>query len=356
MKLQNYLKKMNIDGLLITDEYSLKYFTGFTGTTGIALVLGERKFFFTDFRYVEQANKQVKPNGFEVVKIEREAVDLIAEYIKNSEIKTLGIEDKSLTLFDYNVYKEKFGEVEFANLNDTLIKERMIKTEEEIKIIRKAVEITDKVFDYALDTIKEGMPEKELAAAMEWFMKKEGGDGPSFETILASNERSAMPHGVASDKTIQKEGFVKFDFGVYYKGYVSDMTRTIYFGENPSDKHKEVYSVVLEAQKKACEAVKAGITCKDLDKIARDYITEKGYGEYFGHGLGHGIGMYIHEHPFVNTKNDMVLEEGMIITIEPGIYLEGFGGVRIEDDVVVRKDYGEILNKSDKNFKIIYRK
>lgn len=356
MKLQNYLKKMNVDGVLITDEYSLRYFTGFTGTTGIALALTDRKFFFTDFRYVEQANHQVKPMGFEIVKIEREAVDLIAEYIKNSGTKRLGIEDKNLTVFDYNIYKEKFEGVEFVPLKDTLVKERMIKSEEEIEITKKAVEITDKAFSYALETIKEGMTEKELAAAMEWFMKKEGGDGPSFETILASNERSAMPHGVASDKPINKEGFVKFDFGVYYKGYVSDMTRTIYFGENPSDKHKEVYSVVLEAQKKACEAVRAGITCKDLDKVARDYITEKGYGEYFGHGLGHGIGLYIHEHPFVNTKNDMVLEEGMIITIEPGIYLEGFGGVRIEDDVVVRKDHGEILNKSDKNLKIIYRK
>lgn len=355
MKLQRYLKKMGIDGVLITDKYSIRYFTGFTGTTGMGLALKNKKFFFTDFRYIEQAKSQVEPKGFEVVKIEREAVDLIAEYIRNSGIKKLGVEDKSLTLFDYNIYKEKFEGVELLTLGDSFVKERMIKSDGEIGLIKKAVEIADKTFDYMLENIKEGMSEKELAALMEWYMKKEGGEGPSFETILASNERSAMPHGVASSKAIKKEGFVKFDFGVYYEGYVSDMTRTIYFGENPSEKHLEIYNIVLEAQKKACEAVRAGITCKDLDKVARDYISEKGYGKYFGHGLGHGIGVYIHEHPFVNTRNDMVLEEGMVITIEPGIYLEGFGGVRIEDDVVVRKNHGEILNKTDKNLKIIYR-
>lgn len=349
MKLRKYLEKMNIDAVLISDEYSMRYFTGFTGTTGIALAFKDKRYFFTDFRYKEQASLEVEPNNFTIVEVERDAVDLLGEYVKNSKIKKLGIEDQSLTVSKFNLYKEKFGDIEFVNLKDTLVKERMIKTEEEIDLIKKAVEIGDKTFEFILGKIKEGVKEKDLANEMEFFMKQQGGEGASFETIVASNYRSAMPHGVASEKALEKEGFIKFDFGVYYKGYVSDMTRTIYFGENPSEKHLEIYNVVLEAQKRACSAVKAGVRASDLDKIARDYISDKGYGENFGHGLGHGIGVYIHEQPTINSKSDTILEEGMVITIEPGIYVEGFGGVRIEDDVVVRKDCGEILNKTTKD-------
>ena len=355
MKLKKFLEEHNIEAVLISSKYSLRYFTGFTGTTGIALAFAEKRFFFTDFRYVTQAKKEVEPNGFTVVKVERGAVDALAEYIKNSGIKKLGIEDKYVTLAEYVVYKEKFEGIGFVTLGEALDKLRMIKTEEEIGYIKKAVEIGDKVFEYILDKVKEGAVEKDLAAEMEFQMKKLGGEGPSFETIIASNYRSALPHGVASEKALEKEGFVKFDFGVYYNGYVSDMTRTVYLGENPSEKHLEIYNIVLEAQKMSCAAVKVGMTCAELDKIARDYISSKGYGDNFGHGLGHGIGVYIHEHPTVNGKSDVVLEEGMVITIEPGIYIDGFGGVRIEDDVVVRKNGGEILNKTSKELIIIKR-
>lgn len=353
MRLKKFLEEKGVDALLISDKYSLRYFTGFTGTTGIALAFPDKRFFFTDFRYIEQAKSQVEPKGFTIVKIERGAVDTLSEYIKNSNIKRLGIEDKSVTVADYIIYQEKFGNISFVTLGAEVEKLRMIKTEEEIENIRKAVEIGDKVFSYILGEIKEGVLEKDLAALMEFQMKKLGGEGPSFETIVASNHRSALPHGVASEKAVEKEGFVKFDFGVYYNGYVSDMTRTIYFGENPSPKHIEIYNTVLEAQLLACKSVKAGISCAELDKIARDYISEKGYGALFGHGLGHGIGLYIHESPSLNGKSDIILEEGMVITIEPGIYVEGFGGVRIEDDVVVRKDHGEILNKTSKELMII---
>lgn len=353
MKLKNYLESKGLDALLISNKYSLRYFTGFTGTTGIALAFPEKRFFFTDFRYLTQAKEEVEPKGFTVVKVERGAVEALAEYIKNSGIKNLGIEDMYVTVADYNIYKEKFQDVELITVENSVDKLRMIKTEEEIGFIKKAVEIGDKVFAFAIGKLKVGTIEKDLAAEMELQMKKLGGEGPSFETIIASNHRSALPHGVASEKAVEKEGFVKFDFGVYYNGYVSDMTRTVYLGENPSEKHLDIYNTVLEAQRMACNAVKAGVSCADLDKIARDYISEKGYGELFGHGLGHGIGVYIHEHPSVNGKSDVILEEGMVITIEPGIYVEGFGGVRIEDDVVVRKEFGEILNKTPKELMII---
>lgn len=353
MKLKNFLEVYNIDAVLISSQYSLRYFTGFSGTTGIALAFKEKRFFFTDFRYIAQAKEQVEPKGFTVVKVERGAIDTLAECLKDSGIKRLGIEDKYVTLSQYVEYKEKFENISFVTLGEEFDKLRMIKTQEEIECIKKAVDIADKVFENILGEIKEGVSERDLAALMEFEMKKLGGDGPSFETIVASNERSALPHGVASDKLLVKEGFVKFDFGVYYNGYVSDMTRTVYLGENPSEKHLEIYNIVLEAQKLACKSVKAGMKCSDLDKIARDYISEKGYGDNFGHGLGHGIGVYIHEFPSLNGKSDIILQEGMVITIEPGIYIDGFGGVRIEDDVVVRKDFGEILNRTSKDFLII---
>lgn len=353
MQLKQFLEIKGLDALLISNKYSLRYFTGFTGTTGIALAFAEKRFFFTDFRYVAQAKEQVEPRGFIVMKVERGATDALAEYIKNAGIKRLGIEDMYVTVSDYVIYKEKFTDVDLVTVGNEVDKLRMIKTEEEIDNIKKAVEIGDKVFAFAINKLKEGVVEKDLAAEMELEMKKLGGDGPSFETIIASNYRSALPHGVASEKHVEKEGFVKFDFGVYYNGYVSDMTRTVYFGENPTEKHLDIYNTVLEAQLRACAAVKEGISCADLDKIARDYIAEKGYGELFGHGLGHGIGVYIHEHPSVNGKSDVILQEGMVITIEPGIYVEGFGGVRIEDDVVVRKGYGEILNRTSKELMII---
>lgn len=353
MRLKKLIEDYDIEAVLISSKYSLRYFTGFTGTTGIALAFAEKRFFFTDFRYVVQAKEQVEPNGFTVVKVERGAIDTLAEYIKNSGVKKLGVEDKHVTIAEYSDYKSKFGDINFVSLGDSLEKMRMIKREDEIDKIKKAVEIADEVFKLVVPEIKEGVTEKYLSNFMEYHMKRLGGEGLSFETIIASNHRSALPHGVASDKKIEKEGFVKFDFGVYYDGYVSDITRTVYYGENPSEKHLEIYNIVLEAQKLACSSVKPGITCSELDKIARDYITEKGYGDYFGHGLGHGIGVEIHEFPSVNAKTDIILEEGMVITIEPGIYLEGFGGVRIEDDVVVRKNGGEILNKTSKELMIL---
>lgn len=352
-KLSNFLKDNNLDSLLISDKYSLRYFTGFTGSTGVALVMKDKKFFFTDFRYMEQADLEVKINGFEIVKVERNAVDKVVEYIINSASQNLGIEDKTLTVGVYNSYKEKLNNIEIVYLEDKLVKLRMVKKEVELELMRKAADIADKAFLEILPLIKEGVVEKDLATELEYAMQKFGAQKASFETIVASNYRSAMPHGVASEKKIAKNGFVKFDFGAYYNGYASDMTRTVFYGDDISDKHLDIYNTVLEAQKRAVASVKAGVMAKDVDKVARDYITEKGYGENFGHGTGHGLGLEVHEYPFVNTKDETILLEGMVVTIEPGIYIEGFGGVRIEDDVVVRKDGCEILNKTSKELIIL---
>ena len=354
MKLKKLMEEKNLDGILITDLVNLRYFTGFTGTTGIALVTKKGKYFLADFRYVAQANKEVIPNGFEVIEIERPASNKILEIFNDEGIKRVGIEDETLTVAIFNEFKTKFKGVDLVEIGDAFTRIRMIKTEEELEKIRIACDISDKAFEKILPMIKVGVVESDIRRELEYEMIKLGAEGISFTTIVASNERSALPHGVASDKKIEREGFVTLDFGCVYKGYASDMTRTIYIGDTPTEKHLEIYNTVLEAQLKAIDAVKEGVSTRYLDKIARDHISSKGYGNEFGHGLGHGLGMRGHELPFLSPKaEDFILKENMVITIEPGIYIDGFGGVRIEDDVIVTKDGCEILNKTEKKLLII---
>jgi len=351
LKLNRIMEQKKADAILITDMLNVRYFSGFTGSTGIALAIGEKRYFITDFRYIEQGTAQVVPKGFEVVREDKNTLEKAGELLKANGVKKLAIEDNSVSLSQFRNFEKNFEGVEFVDLGDIFLRERMIKTPEEIDIIKEAARITDKAFSIIKPLIKEGAVEKDLATELEYQMKKLGADGPSFDIIVASNYRSAMPHGVASEKKLEGEGFVKFDFGCFYKGYASDMTRTVYLGEKPTEKHLEIYNTVLGAQKLAVSSVKAGMTNRELDKIARDYITEKGYGELFAHGLGHGIGLQIHEYPGVGFKSEeMRLEENMVITIEPGIYVEGFGGVRIEDDIVVKSDGYEILNTTTKEF------
>ncbi len=350
LKLNRIMEQKKADAILITNMLNVRYFSGFTGSTGIALATGEKRYFITDFRYTEQAAAQVVANGFEVVREDRQPLGKVAELLKENSVEKLAIEDGSVSLSQFRSFEKNFEGIEFVDLGDIFLRERMIKTPEEVEIIREAARITDEAFAAIKPLIKEGAVEKDLSTELEYQMKKRGADGPSFEIIVASNYRSAMPHGVASEKKLENEGFVKFDFGCFYKGYASDMTRTVYLGNNPTEKHLEVYNTVREAQELAVKSVKAGVTTRELDRVAREYIEDKGYGEYFAHGLGHGIGLQIHEYPGVSFKaEDIVLEENMVITIEPGIYLEGFGGVRIEDDIVVKRDGYEILNTTTKD-------
>ncbi|BDU50834.1 M24 family metallopeptidase [Haliovirga abyssi] len=353
MKLKELLENEKLDGIFITNMYNLRYFTGFSGTTGVALVTSKNRYFFTDFRYIQQANNQVVPKGFKVVKVERDSLETVKEYIKQDNVKTLGLEDLDMTLSAFSSVKKYFGDIEYKFLGEKLSGIRIVKDEIEIETIKKAISISDIAFTEILKDIKVGISEREIAAKLEYVMKINGAEDKSFETIVASGYRSAMPHGVASDKKIGNNEFITMDFGCYYNGYVSDMTRTVFVGDNLTDKHKEIYNTVLEAQLLAISKVKAGMKAKELDKIARDYITEKGYGENFGHGLGHGIGVEIHEAPGVSTRGEIILEENMTITIEPGIYVEGFGGVRIEDDVIVKKDGCIVMNKSPKDLIIL---
>lgn len=348
-RLEKFLAKfesLGIDGAFIFKDDNRNYLSGFTGDDSFLFITKEKSYFITDSRYTEQAQNEVV--GFEVVEYKPPIHDFVASLVEKHNIKRLGVEEDKLSFSDYIVFKEKLNGVELVQLEQTIEKIRMIKDAEEIKLIETAASIADKAFEHILGFIKAGMTEIEVALELEFFMKKLGASALSFPTIVASGNRSSLPHGTASEKVINEGDFITLDFGCVYKGYCSDMTRTIVLGK-ANEKQKEIYNAVLDANEAALKAVKPGISCAALDKIARDIIVERGYGERFGHGLGHGVGREVHELPYVNARSKFDLEPGMIITDEPGIYISGFGGVRIEELVLVTEDGYRVLSKSPKH-------
>lgn len=348
-KLRSNFSNAGIDGLLITSPYNRRYMANFTGTAGVVLISAERAQFITDFRYVEQAAKQCV--GFEIVQHTGSIIDEVAEQVKNLGIQKLGFEAEYLTFSSFQVY-EKAIAAELVPVSGIIEKLRLIKTGAEIKILKEAADIADAAFKHIIEFIRPGKTELEVANELEFFMRKAGATSSSFDTIVASGLRSALPHGVASDKVIEKGDFVTLDYGAYYKGYVSDITRTVAIGE-PSAKLKEIYDIVLEAQLRGMNGFKPGMTGKEADALTRDYIAEKGFGEYFGHSTGHGIGLEVHEGPALSVRSDIVLEPGMIVTCEPGIYIPGLGGVRIEDDTMITADHNEALTHSTKELIVL---
>ncbi len=338
------LKENNLDSAIVFKPENRRYLSDFTGTSGYVVITEDKNLFITDFRYVKQASDQCK--DFEIVQHTNDRT--LYDILNGLGLKNLGFEDAFVTVSQYNEFNDKLIGIELKPLKDTLGKLRTIKDQNEIDEIRKAAEIADKAFEYICSVIKSGITEWEVALELESFMKKKGATGTSFDSIVASGIRSSMPHGVASQKVIEEGDFVTLDFGCIYNGYCSDMTRTIVVGK-ASDKQKEIYNVVLEAQKAALEAIRPGITGYDADKVARDIIEAKGFGEYFGHGLGHGVGLEVHESPRLSPLGKDVLEANMIVTDEPGVYLPDFGGVRIEDLIVVTENGCETLSKSPKH-------
>lgn len=348
-KLRNSFSGYGIDAVLLTSTYNRRYMTNFTGTAGAVLVTGDRALFITDFRYIEQAEKQCE--GYTIVKHGPSLTEEIARQAEKAGVKKLGFEEEFLSFSDYRVYKDAI-KAELVPISGVIEKLRLIKNDSEIKILKEAADIADAAFKHILDFIRPGLTELEVSNELEFFMRKAGAISSSFDTIVASGYRSALPHGVASDKVIEKGDFVTLDYGAYYKGYVSDITRTISVGD-PDPKLKEIYEIVLEAQLRAVEGIKPGLTGKKADAIARDYITERGYGEYFGHSTGHGIGLEVHEGPALSIRSNILLEPGMVVTVEPGIYIPGLGGVRIEDDTLITKDHNELLTHSTKELFIL---
>ncbi|MDT0159976.1 MULTISPECIES: Xaa-Pro peptidase family protein [Bacillaceae] len=348
-KLRAAFGQHSIDGMLVTSNYNRRYLTGFTGSAGVVLISGEKAQFITDFRYVEQAGKQCE--GFEIVQHSGNIVEEAARQARNLGIQKLGFEQDHVSFASFKAY-EAAAEAELVPVSGAIEKLRLIKTESEIKILKEAASIADKAYTHILDYIRPGRTELEVSNELEFFMRKAGAASSSFDIIVASGYRSALPHGVASDKVIEKGDMVTLDFGAYYNGYVSDITRTLAVGE-PDSKLKDIYHIVLEAQLKGLEGIKPGISGKEADALTRDHISSKGYGEYFGHSTGHGIGLEVHEGPGLASRSDVILEEGMVVTVEPGIYIPGLGGVRIEDDTIITKDHNEKLTHSTKELIIL---
>ncbi|WHY90486.1 aminopeptidase P family protein [Neobacillus cucumis] len=348
-KLRESFAANGIDGILITSSYNRRYVSNFTGTAGVVLISSEKALFITDFRYIEQASKQCQ--GFEIIKFSISIPEEVAKQVKQLGINKLGFEADYLTFSELKSY-EKEIEGELLPVSGVIEKLRLIKTDAEIKILKEAADIADAAFKHILDFIRPGKTELEVANELEFFMRRAGATSSSFDTIVASGQRSALPHGVASDKVIETGDFVTLDYGAYYKGYVSDITRTVAVGQ-PDEKLKNIYEIVLDAQLRGMEGIKPGMTGKEADAITRDYITEKGFGEYFGHSTGHGIGLEVHEGPALSFRSDLVLEPGMVVTCEPGIYIPELGGVRIEDDTLVTKTGNEALTHSTKDLIIL---
>ena len=344
-KVKDIINEAEFDSLLIDSDVNRFYLTNFTGSAGRVLFTPENEYFITDFRYTEQAANQT--DGFKIVELNKDVVESINDILQRDGTEKLGFEAKTVNYYQYGKYDEKFKDIELISTEDLIKDVRMIKEENEIEMIKKAIEISDKAYEHILDFIEVGMTEKEVALELEIFQKKLGGSKNAFDFIVASGKRSSMPHGVASDKVINENELITLDFGTFYKGYCSDMTRTFVLGK-ANKKQKEIYNKVLEAQLAVIDKIKAGMSGVEADKIARDIIEDAGYGDNFGHGLGHGIGVEVHEGPNVSYKSEDDLKENSIVTDEPGIYIKDWGGVRIEDDLLITKDGCEVLNSSPK--------
>ena len=339
-----------MDALLITNDINRYYITGFDGSAGYALITKGKSVLITDFRYTEQAKRQ--STHFEVIQYEGSYFDAVNLVLKDQKVAVLGFEEHNVTYEQYLQYIEKIKIDKLIRSGRIIEELRMVKEADEIEKMRKAAGIADKAFLHIQQFIKPGTVEKDIALELEFFMKKNGASGLSFDTIVASGVRSSLPHGHASGKVIESGDLVTMDFGCIYEGYCSDMTRTVAVGKISEDQ-KKVYNIVLEAQMRALQAIVPTKTGLEIDMVARSHINSNGYEKNFGHGLGHGVGLEIHEEPRVSKAGDKILLPGMVVTVEPGIYIEGFCGVRIEDMVVVTEQGIENLTSSKKELLIL---
>lgn len=346
-RLRQFRDKMGateLDGFVVTDIFNVRYLSGFSGSTACMFVTRDQATLITDFRYDDQAHVEAF-DGVEVRVDKRDALTAVGDMVEVFAGKT-GFESGSLAFASYEKLNAR-ADGRLVAVDGMPEKIRAVKDTEEISWIVEAAKITDKVFALLVGEIRPGMTEIEVAARIDYLLMTAAGDLPAFRTIVAAGERGALPHAHPSDRKLAMGDLVTMDFGGMYKGYCADMTRTVVIGE-PTDRQQEVYDIVLAAQKTALAGIKAGMTGKEADSLARDYIVEKGYGEEFGHGLGHGIGLEVHEGPRLARKNEDVLAPDMVVTVEPGIYIPGWGGVRIEDDVVIEEGGCRNLTSSEK--------
>ncbi len=343
-KLKSVLAEQGLDGILINRLSNVRYICGFTGSAASCIITQNDNYFITDGRYIEQSKQEVKEferfidNGTHIEIAQKN--NLIPKGFK------LALESDFLSLSLYNQLNELFPDVKWENTKMILENLAAVKDESELKALRTAVEITDKVFDEVLQFFKIGISEKEIALELAMRYRKYG-DGEAFPSIVASGPNSALPHAQPGERKLENGDFVVVDAAAKYAGYHADMTRTVLIGK-ATDKHHEIYEIVKKAQQAGFDAAFAGVECKAVDDATRSVITDAGYGDKFIHSTGHGLGLEIHTYPRLSQQSEEILQENNVVTIEPGVYLTGWGGVRIEDDIVVKIGGNEVLNKTSK--------
>ncbi len=350
-RVREEMHNRGLDALIISSLFNIRYLTGFTGSNALLIISKRAADFVSDIRYKHQAQE-------EVCGCSRLIVTKLGLYEEASRRKVLnslnkvGFESHQVTYAQYRVLRRLFPAVSFASTSDIVEEVMLTKDEHEIASIRKAVKISDQVFERILDVIHPGVSELDISAEISYLHRTLGAERDAFETIVASGERSAFPHARASQKKIKAGELLTLDFGCVVDGYNSDITRTVAVGK-ASVKTKKIYEVVREAQLDAITSARAGMWARDLDAVARQSIERRGYGKFFNHSLGHGIGLHIHERPKVSQLSTERLRAGSVITIEPGVYIPEFGGVRIEDDVVITENGCVVMNEAVKEFIVV---
>ena len=344
-KLQAALPVLGVDGALISSELNQRYLSGFDYSDGYLLVTPDRAYLLADFRYAEAARAETV--GWEIIRPERTMTEEIKRLIGQEGLSRVALEDATLSCADYQRFSKIFDGCTLCTGASELLKDlRAVKSEAEFAVIAEAQALTDRAFTHILDVLAnrtERTTERDIALELEFFMRKHGAEATAFDTIAVSGSASSLPHGVPRDLPLQ-QGFLTMDFGAKVRGYCSDMTRTVVLGK-ADEEMKRVYHTVLSAQLAALDAIQEGMLCRDADEVARGIIREAGYGQCFGHSLGHGVGMYIHESPSLSPRaaEASVLVRGNVVTVEPGIYIEGKYGCRIEDMIAIKHD-GTVRN------------
>ena len=345
-RLRALLTEKVVDAVLVTKEENVHYFSGFRGDSTALLVTHERLLLVTDSRYTEQASAEA--SLYEIVEQRDGLYRKVAELAVEAGVVALGYEGAALVCDQYEKLKEMLGEISF-DTSLALDALRQVKDTDEIALIRRACAIADEGFAHIIRYIQPGMTEMEVAAELEHYMRTLGSERPAFQTIIASGVRGSLPHGVASDKVIARGELVTMDFGAVCAGYHSDITRTICVGR-ADVRQREIYDAVLSAQMRALAALRPGVTGIEVDRIARDSLAEKNFEQYFGHGLGHSLGLEIHEEPRLSKAGKHIMQPNMLITDEPGVYIPRWGGIRIEDTVLITADGSEPLTRAPKEF------
>jgi len=346
---RSLLAERGLDALLVHQAANRAYLTAFTGSAGIALITTLEALLLVDFRYVEQASSEARE--FEVIKADRQFIETLTDVVRGRGLRRVGFESEFVTVKQHRDYADRLAPAELVPV-EGVDRLRWVKDADEIARIEQAVAIADAAFAHIQPYLQPGAVERDIAVELEFFMRRHGAEKEAFETIVASGPRSALPHGRASERVLQPGDFITLDFGAVYRGYVSDCTRTVVLGA-ASEKQRQIYATVLAAQQAALAGIRPGMTGRAGDGLARAVITAAGYGEAFGHGLGHGVGLMVHEGPTLSPREEAELAPGMAVTVEPGVYLPGWGGVRIEDLAVITEDGCRSLTRAPKDLLIL---